>query len=120
MSWIKVETHLLEKYEVFELSEILNISTKEAAINCIILWSWFDDNSIDGVVKAKYAKMIDKICGCDDFTAAMIEVGWILSDGENIKIPNYDRHNSKSAKNRALGAKRNAKYKQSKIDNEAF
>lgn len=120
MSWIKVETHLLDKLEVFELSELLEISVKEAAINCIILWAWFDDNSTDGIVKSKSSKLIDRICCCSGFTAGMIEVGWLLSEGDYLKIPNYDRHNSKSAKNRALGAKRNAKYKQSKSENEEF
>lgn len=114
MSWIKVETHLLNKLEIFELADILSISKKEAAINCILVWSWFDNNSTDGMAKARSAKLLDCLCECEGFVAAMAQVGWIDMRGDSLTITNYDRHNSKSAKNRALGAKRTAKHRAEK------
>src|SRR5690606_26191535 len=37
--------------------------------------------------------------------------GWLVQCGSNLSLPNFDRHNGKTAKNRALTAKRVAEFK---------
>ena len=41
----------------------------------------------------------------------MAFAGWLVQDGRNLVIPNFDRHNGKTAKDRGLTAKRVAKNK---------
>jgi hypothetical protein len=48
----------------------------------------------------------------------MLNAGWMDKDDKNLFLPNYDRHNSQTAKDRALTAKRVSKHRKSKISND--
>jgi hypothetical protein len=41
----------------------------------------------------------------------MILSGWMADDGQSLTLPNFDRHNGKTAKTRAMTAKRVATHK---------
>jgi hypothetical protein len=41
----------------------------------------------------------------------MILSGWMADDGQSLTLPNFDRHNGKTAKTRAMTAKRVASHK---------
>jgi len=61
--------------------------------------------------------LIDYVSGVTGFGEAMNLSGWLVQDGHNLVLPNFDRHNGKSAKNRALTAQRVAAHK-AKTGNE--
>lgn len=111
MSWIKVETHTFDKIEIYTIAQELTLDPDSVFAKCCRIWAWFDANTIDGVTKSVTKALLDRHCSVTGFCKAMINAGWMHDDGENLQLPYYERHNSKSAKARALGSKRNAKYK---------
>lgn len=114
MAWIKLETHIFDKVEVFSMAQELQIDPDSVVGKCARVWAWFDANTTDGVTKSVTTALLDRYCGVIGFSNAMVNVGWMVLEGENLYLPNYDRHNSQTAKDRALGAKRAAKHKKNK------
>ena len=120
MAWIKLETHIFDKIEVFQIAQELGIDPDAVVGKCCRIWAWFDVNTTNGITKSVTTALLDRYCGVDGFSKAMINVGWMAINKEDLYLPNYDRHNSQTAKDRALNAKRVAKHKKNKdlqIDN---
>jgi hypothetical protein len=78
------------------------------------VWEWADDNaSRDGHVASVTVVTVDSLVNVTGFGAAMANVaGWLLADDSGIYFPNYDRHNGKPAKERALAAERKRKQRE--------
>lgn len=112
MSWIKVETSLYEKTEVFRIAKLLECSRAEALGLLIIFWVWADKNTPDGWLQAD-ADIIDTLTK-KGFCSALAKVGWLELSGDKVKLPNYDRHNGSSAKSRAMTAERVRKHRNGK------
>ena len=118
MSWIKLETHIFDKLEIFEIAEELNIDPDSVVGKCCRIWSWFDLNTTNGVTPCVTESLLDRYCGIKGFCNAMLKAGWMEKDDKNLYLPNFDRHNSQSAKDRALTAKRVSKHRKNKISND--
>ena len=114
MAWIKLETHIFDKVEIFSIAQELNLDPDSVVGKCARVWAWFDANTTDGVTKSVTTALLDRYCGVTGFSKSMINVGWMVLENGNLYLPNYDRHNSQTAKDRALGAKRAAKHKKNK------
>lgn len=75
------------------------------------LWSWAELNRINpddlGVTK----EFIDKLVGRKGFAAALEKTGWLIETNEKLSFPNFKRHNSPVAQNKALTAKRVARHR---------
>ncbi len=111
--WIKVEAATADKPEVLRIARILNIDRDAAFGKLIRLWSWMDTNSVDGVVDGVVDADVDHLCHCIGFTAACVSVGWLSydADAERMALPNFDRHNGETAKQRASKNRRQAKWR---------
>lgn len=96
------------------MSDILKIPTYDVVGRICCIWLWFDANTTVGSTKSNVKFRLDKTVEKVGFCDAMISVGWMMEMNGEISIPNYERHNSKNAKSRALGAKRNLKYRLNK------
>jgi hypothetical protein len=107
--WIKIDVNLHEKPEVIQLSSILGIPV-EQVMGCLFrIWSWFDQHTDNGhALRVTYVTLDRFVCHTG-FAEALNLVGWIAQDGADLSLPNFDRHNGKSAKKRALDAERQAK-----------
>src|SRR6185369_4051706 len=70
------------------------------------LWSWADRQSRDGHAMSVTEMWIDRYAGRDGFAQAMAKAGWLTIDNRGVSFPNFDRHNGKTAKNRALASDR--------------
>jgi hypothetical protein len=114
MAWIKLETHTFDKVEVFSMAQELNLDPDSVVGKCARVWAWFDANTTDGVTKSVTTALLDRYCGVSGFSKAMVNVGWMVLEGGNLYLPNYDRHNSQTAKDRALGSVRAAKHRKNK------
>jgi hypothetical protein len=114
MAWIKLETHIFDKVEVFSMAQELGIDPDSVVGKCARVWAWFDANTTDGVTKSVTTGLLDRYCGVTGFSKAMVNVGWMVLEDENLYLPNYDRHNSQTAKDRALGSLRAAKHRKNK------
>jgi hypothetical protein len=117
MAWIKLETHTFDKVEVFSMAQELGIDPDSVVGKCCRVWAWFDANTTDGITKSVTTALLDRYCGVTGFSKAMVNVGWMVIEDGDLFLPNYDRHNSQTAKDRALNAKRVAKSKKKALDN---
>jgi hypothetical protein len=115
--WLKIEAATPDKPEVFEIGQQLKMPTPEVFGRLFLVWRLFDQHTEDGNDNAGNvtSAYIDHVAGVSGFADAMESVGWLSrgTDGcGDIKVPNFDRHNGKTAKSRALTAKRVATHKQ--------
>jgi hypothetical protein len=117
MAWIKLETHTFDKVEVFSMAQELGIDPDSVVGKCCRVWAWFDANTTNGITKSVTTALLDRYCGVTGFSQAMVNVGWMVIEDGDLFLPNYDRHNSQTAKDRALNAKRVAKSKKKALDN---
>lgn len=71
------------------------------------VWCVFDTHSEDGVLVGYTPEALDHVIGLPGIAAAMMEVGWLEYDGaQTLVLPEFDEHNSQSAKRRAEDQKR--------------
>jgi hypothetical protein len=117
MAWIKLETHIFDKLEVFTIAEDLGIDADAVVGKLCRIWSWFDLNTVDGVTPGVTESLLDRYCGIAGFCKSMIKVGWMGKNDAGLFLPNYDRHNSQTAKDRALTAKRVSKHRKKELSN---
>jgi hypothetical protein len=118
--WIKMEHVLPEKPEVLALSQVLRLDRFAVVGRLHAIWSWFDRHTQDGSVAGVTPAFLDTLVSHEGFAAAMTSVGWLKerSDGR-ISVPNFDRHISKSAKERALGSERTRRSRNAPTVTEA-
>ena len=113
MSWIKFETSTSEKPEVWAIAQVLGIDADAVVGKLLRIWTWFDTQTVSGNAPSVTKALLDsKVC-VSGFCQAMISVGWMIEEDGVICLPNFDRHNGKTAKNRALTSKRVAEHKAS-------
>jgi len=113
--WMKIELPTPNKVEVFQMSELLNIDPDCVLGKLFRVWGWFNEHSTDGVEPISVVKILNNLVRNDYFCDAMAEVGWLIINKKNIKIPNFELHNSKGAKQRALAARRQEKYRDKQV-----
>jgi hypothetical protein len=109
--WIKVETCLPEKPEVWHIHDATGIDPDAIVGKLIKVWRWFDAHTNSGNAMFVSEELIDRLAGVPGFAQAMRHAGWLDVDGPSITVPNFDRHNGKTSKERALTAKRVAQHK---------
>jgi hypothetical protein len=111
LEWIKFELHTSNKPEVWEMAGKLGVDPDAVVGKLLRVWGWFSNQTTDGNAPSVTKALLDRDCGVVGFCAAMIEAGWMIEENGRIRLPNFDRHNSQTAKTRALTAKRVASYK---------
>ena len=113
--WIKFELSTFEKTEIYQIAESSGIDEDAVIGKLLRVWGWFDQQTESGNAMSVSKKLLDRLCGVTGFCDHMIKAGWMTETGDGsamtISLPNFDRHNGKTAKNRALTAKRVALHK---------
>jgi hypothetical protein len=66
------------------------------------VWRWFNQHTENGNAPSVTKKLIDREVGVTGFIDAICNVHWMTEQNGTIQVVNFERHNSKSAKNRAL------------------
>lgn len=107
--WIKLETTTPDKPEVVAMADKLNLDQDAVVGKLVRLWIWADANSLDGHALSVTDPFLDRLTYCPGFAAALRRVGWLSGRDGRLTIPNFDRHNGKPAKSRALGKTRKAR-----------
>ncbi|MGB4061911.1 MAG: hypothetical protein WBK26_17035 [Burkholderiaceae bacterium] len=70
------------------------------------LWSTADQHSVDGRLPGLTKRQLDRKTSIKGLADALLSIGWLTSDGEELAIPHFDEHNGGSAKKRAQTARR--------------
>lgn len=109
--WLKFEKSTSDKPEVWAMAEELGIDPDAVVGKLLRVWGWFDEQSEEGNAPSVSKMLLDRRVGVTGFCDAMVLCGWMVDDGNQVMLPNFDRHNGKTAKNRSLTAKRVAKHK---------
>lgn len=113
--WLKVEKSLPEKPEVWQMAGILDLDPDAVVGKLIRVFSWFDEHTENGNAPSVTEKLLDRLVGVTGFTQALRETGWLFTQGDEIALRNFTRHNGKTAKTRASGQKRQEKYRNDKV-----
>jgi hypothetical protein len=114
--WIKFETTTPDKQEVHDIAATLNLDPDAVVGKLMRVWRWFDGHTKNGDASVTVSALLNREVGVEGFIDAMVNVGWILRSGKSITLSKFERHNGKTAKERALSAKRNVKYRDAKSD----
>jgi hypothetical protein len=111
--WLKVDRSTPDKPEVIRMARLLKKDRDLVFGKLLRLWCWFDSNSVDGVVDGVVDADVDDLCACEGFAQACIAVGWMEFDSskERISLPNFNRHNGETAKQRMLKNRRQARWR---------
>jgi hypothetical protein len=114
--WMKVEHSTPDKPEVLAIASSLNISPDEAFGICFRMWRWFDLHTQKGNAVSVTTPLLNRLLGVSGFAEAALAVGWLepceIEGKQAIRVPNFDRHNGQTSKQRALTAKRVASHKE--------
>tara|TARA_R110000824_G_scaffold15044_7_gene63630 strand:- start:5068 stop:6183 length:1116 start_codon:yes stop_codon:yes gene_type:complete len=117
--WIKFESVTPDKPEVYQLAEILGIDPDSVVGKLVRVWVWADQQTIDGNARGVTRALLDRLTSAGGFADALIAVGWLLEVEGGLTFPRFDEHNGKTAKARALGAKRASKSRASRSERDA-
>jgi hypothetical protein len=109
--WIKFELCTLDKPEVCQIAEWAGIDPDAVVGKLMRVWGWFDQQTENGNAPSVTKKLLDRLVGVNDFCDYMKLVDWMVEGEGVISLPHFDRHNGKTAKNRALTARRVASHK---------
>lgn|SRR4051812_33668165 len=93
------------------MSTLLNMTPEQVVGHLIRVWNWFDIQSRNGNADSVTDASLDAIARHDGFAQAMRIAGWLSSENGVLHIPNFERHNGQTAKNRALTNRRQQVYR---------
>lgn len=118
MSWLKFETDTHEKPEVLAITVEMGWDDPDLTVGKLLrVWRWFDQHTVEGNAPSVTLSLLDRLIGVTGFSQAMVNAGWLISNQNGLSLPNFERHNGKTAKDRALNAKRAANFKSNAASN---
>jgi len=109
--WIKMRSSLGDDPDVIGIAIACDISQDLVVGKLHRLWSWADEHTTDGHAPSVTKAFLDRYVSVAGFAQAMVDVGWLCILDEGVHFPDFERHNGKSAKKRALSAKRSSEYR---------
>lgn len=109
--WIKLEHSTPDKPEVVKLAAALGLDQDAVVGKLVRLWIWADQQSVSGNALTVTNMFIDRITFCNGFAVGLVKVGWLSGREGLLTIPNFDRHNGQTAKNRAITNRRVATHR---------
>jgi hypothetical protein len=110
MSWIKVDTTLVNKPKVVQISRNLKKKREETLGFLIKFWCLVDGLTEDGFLPGYDRVAVDDLVGLKGFAKALQVVDWLDFNDDGCVVARYDKHNGNSAKKRAEGALRKARF----------
>ena len=110
--WLKIEKSTPDKPELFMIAQETNLHIDAVLGKLFRIWAWFDTHTEDCQTPAETRPLLDKIVDHFGFCDAMTKVGWMEQKSGRLILPNFDRHNGKTAKERALTASRVVRHRE--------
>ena len=107
--WLKIEKITPEKPEIIRMASILKMDSDAIFGKIFKIWTWADDQSVDGICMDISETFLDQKAAKRGFAKAMRAVGWLAGDDGSLVFPGFERHNGTTAKARAESNRRMAK-----------
>lgn len=104
--WIKMRADLHTHPKVVRMASALKADRLRIVGGLHSAWCLFDVHSVDGFLDGYSPETLDDLIGFPGFARAMIAVGWLCEEEENLVMPRFEAHNGQSAKRRAQDADR--------------
>lgn len=114
--WMMIDLELADKPEVHLIATNLSMEPDAVLGKLIRVWSWFDKQTVDGNAPSVTKALVDRLSARDGFGDAMVQAGWLEASGSGLKMPKFDRWNGQSAKKRALGYRRQSRWRNANVD----
>lgn len=109
--WIKVTHWTPDKPEVFCVAELLKIDPDAVVGKLIRVWIWADQQLETCNALSVTKTLLDRVACVTGFADALMKVGWLTESEGMLNFTNFERHNGKTAKNRANTAIRVEKHR---------
>lgn len=104
--WIKLQKDTPDKPEVLAIASRLNLDPDAVVGKLVRIWCWFDTHTVNGNASCVTFSFLDRITGVTGFAEQVALIGWLVQDGHDLRLPNFEYHNGETAKQRALGKNR--------------
>lgn len=104
--WIKMRADLSSHPKVVRMMSALKADRYTVIGGLHAVWCLFDVHSVDGFLEGYTVTVLDDHLRWKGFSQAMIDIGWLETDGESLATPRFDEHNGQSAKRRAQESER--------------
>jgi len=114
-AWIKWNHGLESRPEVLAMARSLGLDPIHVAGCRMVAWAWGDRELRNGRAASVDVAQLDQIARVENFGNAMKRVGWLRCDDDGFVFSKWDRHNSKSAKQRTLDLARKGRNGSGKI-----
>lgn len=119
--WLKIEVATPDKAEVLAITAAMGWDDPDLTLGKLFrVWRWFDQHTLNGDAPGVTSALLDRIAGVSGFAKTMESVGWLKISEGGLHLPNFERHNGKTAKNRALTANRMRDLRNSDADSDAL
>lgn len=106
MSWIKIQKSLPKSNKVLRLAEVLRVRRAEALGLALDWFCWLDEQCTDGKTGLT-PNLLNALMGHKRFADGLVAIGWIEVDAAGeVQVVDFDQHNGKTAKARAMTARR--------------
>lgn len=104
--WIKMLIDLREEPEVIQIANETGIDADTVVGKLHRIWGWANKTLRSGNAPGVTFSWIDDYVRTEGFAQAMKNARWLQVRPNGVFFPKFDRHNSQSAKQRALTARR--------------
>ena len=103
--WIKYRIGLPTNPKVVRIAGILRKPIAHVTGSLMAFWAVGDQHTTDGRLDGYTPEVVDDLVGVRGFSEALQSVGWLEVGEGYVAIPDFEEHNSQSAKRRAAKAK---------------
>lgn len=115
--WIPIRTDIFDCPQVVRiLSKLCPDSVRDSServrqtstiVGALVrMWSLFDRYTEDGFLKNYSSEVLDQMVGMAGFSAAVVEVGWLVVVENGLQMPEFSKYLSKTAKTRMKDSQR--------------
>jgi len=111
-NWLKVQKHTPDKPQLRQLARMCDCSLGDAFLAWFRVYAYLDEVTADGSVLFMAPADVDDVARLPGTGDALAAVQWLLFDSHGCTVVQWDRHNGRSAKKRALDAERQARFRQ--------
>lgn len=107
LDWIKMRTDLPRDPRVQAITVAVGWDDVDFTIGKLhAVWRYFDEQSLDGVIRHLTPALLNRIIKVEGFAEAMAAVDWLEVRPNELAVPRIDEHFSETAKRRATDARR--------------
>ena len=112
--WMKLRLDLPDDPAVAVIAKAADLDCYGVVGRLVKIWTWANRHTTDGKVRGVGGDWLDGLVAAPGFFSGMQQAGWIKTTKTGLSFPHFDRHNSESAKARALVLQRVRRHREAK------